>query len=389
MNTTSKRLPSIDIVRGLVMLIMVLDHTRDLLHVEALARDPTDLATTSVPLFLTRWVTHLCAPSFVFLAGVSVYLSSHSAHNPASNARFLVSRGLWLILLEFTVVNFGLWFDIHFHLFLFQVIGAIGFGLVVLGLCSRMAPSTLGLIGAIIVAAHQLVVLVPLDNYPLLKAVLTPFFQPGLIPLGPNTTLFMGYPPIPWLGILWLGYGVGSIFKTADYPDKLFRWGLYALGLFLILRTFNIYGDPSPWGPQKDAVFSVLSFLNVSKYPPSLLFVLLMLGISSLLLSWSTRQQNQITAILQMYGKVPLFFYLIHWYLLRLIMWIVFYVQGFTWSDLNFDAFGFGRPRAGGGVSLAQVYLVWGLVLILLYPLCLTFGRYKAAHPEKKWLKFL
>ena len=255
-----KRQPSIDIVRGIVMIIMALDHVRDLMHVDSITQSPTDLSTTSPLLFFTRFITHLCAPTFVFLAGTSVYLSLQNKNNLAETRKFLFKRGLWLLILEFTIVNFGLFFDIGFHSVLFEVIAAIGFGFIVLSLLLKIRSQILGFIGLFILFFHNILPIIPFEENSVLKNILAPFFSPIVIPFS-GRAFIMGYPPIPWLGIMLVGFATGKFFALAEEKrKKLFtKIGLSALILFIIIRFVNIYGDPVLWTTQKDAVFTFLS----------------------------------------------------------------------------------------------------------------------------------
>lgn len=386
-----KRIHTIDFLRGLVMVIMALDHVRDLMFLSASATDPTDLKTTYPLLFFTRWITHLCAPTFVFLSGASAYLSLKSHGNRTESRHFLQKRGLWLIFLEFTVITFALWADIQFRTFMFQVIGTIGLGFIFLSFLLKLSPRTIGIIGLIIVFGHNLLPLIPFAEGSVLKTILTPFIGFALIPLSPQNTLLVSYPALPWLGIMLVGFSFGRIFDLTQEQRKplLLKIGIGALILFALIRTTNIYGDPSHWAPQKDAVFTFMSFINVTKYPPSLLYVLLMLGISLIILFFTEGGKNWFIKIMSVYGKVPLFYYLVHWYLIRLITYSMVFLQGFHGSDLEFGLFKFGLPKTGFGVELWAIYLIWLGLVIVLYPLCLWYGNYKMAHKEKTWLRYL
>lgn len=384
-----KRIYSIDIARGLVMIIMALDHTRDLMHTDALVHSPTDLRTTTPILFFTRWITHLCAPGFVFLSGTSAWLSMERRADPRDSRRFLFTRGIFLVLLELTVVNFCVWYDIRFRTFLFQVIAAIGFGFIGLALLYKLSPKTLGIIGLLIIFLHDLLLRLPMVSNPILQFAGALLFGGGLIKAG-GTTLVLSYPALPWLGIMLAGFALGPQFALPpDIRKKhLRRLGVITLGLFILLRAANLYGDPSPWSTQKNAVYTFLSFINVSKYPPSLLYTLVMLGLLLLFLSFMEGKGNAFTRIASVYGKVPMFYYLIHWNLIHLLMLAMVFLQGFRADQLVFGTFQFGRPP-DSGISLPWVYLVWICVVASLYPLCIWYGRYKMLHPEKRWLRYL
>ncbi|KAB7727564.1 DUF1624 domain-containing protein [Rudanella paleaurantiibacter] len=383
------RITSIDVVRGLVMVIMALDHVRDLLHVTATDQDPTNLATTTAPLFLTRWITHLCAPTFVFLSGTSAYLSLRKRNDGAAR-QFLLKRGLVLILFELTIVNFAFWFEIPFRALLLQVIYAIGAGFVILSFLARFRARTLGIVGLVILFGHNLLGLVTLPPNPAFGFVWALLFQTNFFQITPDFAVLVGYPVVPWLGIMLVGYGLGPLFEKPLHERKrtLARLGVGALVLFVGLRLPNVYGDGSPWSVQATPLFTVLSFINVSKYPPSLLYSLLMLGIALLLLAWADGVSNTVSRVLTVYGAVPMFYYILHWYLVHLLLLGLLVLQGFSLSNLNPAPFSFGRPK-GSGVELGWVYLVWAGVVIGLYPLCKWYGRYKAEHPEKGWLRYV
>lgn len=385
-----KRIQSIDVVRGIVMVIMALDHTRDILHVSSITNSPTDLQTTTPALFLTRWITHFCAPSFVFLSGASAFLSSRRTNDVASARRFLLTRGIWLVILEFTVVNFGVWFDPHFATFLFDVIATIGTGFIVLSLLLRASTKTILVLGIGIIFLHNLSTYIPVGDASLMKRIGMMLVLPGAIPLGKGVLFVMGYPPLPWLGIMLVGFASGQLFT---YPVKkrqaiFARVGIAALLLFLVVRGINMYGDSLPWTVQKNEVFTVLSFINVTKYPPSLAFCLLTLGVMFLLLSIFESVHNKFVEVTSVYGKVPLFYFLVHWYIIHPLMFIIVFLQGYHASDLVFG-FNLGRPKGPSGVSLLLTYVIWIGVVILLYPLCKWYGRYKETHREKKWLRYL
>ncbi len=385
-----KRIHSIDIMRGLVMILMALDHTRDFMHITSIVQQPTDLATTTPALFFTRWITHLCAPTFVFLSGVSAYISFQQKKNLAQTRNHLITRGVWLIVLDFTIINFALWFDIHFNVFLFDVLSAIGFGFIILGLLLKCTTKTIGVIGLLIIFLHNLSPLVPLPETSLFKQIFMLFFAPGAVPLGGGRTFVMGYPPIPWLGSMLTGFALGKLFEQPiEKKKKIFlKIELTSLLLFIVIRFINIYGDPAPWTTQKDGLFTFLSFINVTKYPPSLLFCLLTLGFMFLILSLIEGMKNKFTDIISVYGKVPLFYFVIHWFILHPLMFAMVFLQGFKSSDLLFG-FNFGRPKVGGGVDLWVIYLIWIGVVVLLYPVCKWYGKYKKDHKEKKWLSYL
>jgi uncharacterized membrane protein len=385
-----KRIYSIDFMRGLVMIIMALDHVRDLLHTTSITQQPTNLSTTTPVLFFTRWITYLCAPTFVFLSGASAFLSMKSKNNMAATRKFLLTRGVWLIVLEFTVVNFGVWFDIHFGVFLFEVIAAIGFGFIVLALLLNTSPKTIGIIGMSIICLHNLAPLVPFAEDSLFKKILMPLFGPGAYPLGAGKLFFMSYPPVPWLGIMLVGFACGKFFQLTMQKQQalFFKTGLSAMGLFVLLRFINVYGDAVPWSHQKSGLYTFLSFINITKYPPSLQFSLLFLGILFLILAVMQGIKNKFTDVVCVYGKVPLFYFLVHWYIIHPLVFLMVFLQGFKSADMVFG-FNFGRPKSGSGLELWAVYLIWIAIVVVMYPLCKWYARYRENHKEKMWLRYL
>jgi uncharacterized membrane protein len=386
-----KRIEAIDFTRGLVMIIMALDHSRDLFHIDALTQDPTNLATTTPVLFFTRWITHLCAPAFVFLSGVSAYLSFRAKGDLAASQRFLWSRGLWLVFLEFTVVNFGIWFDLQFRTTLVQVIAAIGLGFMILGCLLKIPVRIIGLLGGAIVLGHNLLNLVPPDTAYPLRGLVSFLFSPNTFQLTPDYLMFIAYPVVPWLGIMLLGFAAGPLFERPPAVRKrlFLKTGLSLLALFALLRYSNWYGDPAPWSVQRDGVYTFLSFINTTKYPPSLLFAAMTLGPMFLILAGMEGVRNKFSRVVSRYGHVPLFYYLVHWYLLHTTLVVLFLAQGYPWSDLDFGPFRFGRPSPEVGLSLGGVYLVWLCAVLVLYPVSRWYAGYRARHPEKRWLRYL
>ncbi|GAB4021018.1 DUF1624 domain-containing protein [Spirosoma migulaei] len=384
-----KRNNSIDVMRGLVMIIMALDHVRDLLHTTSLTQSPTDLTTTTPALFLTRWVTYLCAPTFVFLSGTSAFLSMNSRNDLAPTRRFLLTRGMWLIVVEFSVVNFGMWFDPHFDFLIAEVIAAIGVGFLVLSQLLALPSRTIGFMGGIIIALHGLVSFLPVPDNVLAK-VLMALFSPMAFPYGTGKLFFVAYPPVPWLGIMLLGYGVGPYFASPEKVQRkvFLKIGLLSLGIFTVLRIANLYGEPLNWSAQTNGLYTVLSFVNVTKYPPSLQFCLLFLGIMFLILSGLQGLKNNWTDRVRVYGKTPLFYFLVHWYLIHPLVFVMVFLQGFHRSDLLFGS-NFGRPKTGSGVGLWAIYAIWVFIVLSMYPLCKWYGAYKERHKEQKWLRYI
>lgn len=245
-----------------------------------------------------------------------------------------------------------------------------------------------GAIGLIIVFGHNLLSLAP--DFPL-RNIISPLFGPAAFPITQQTLLIIGYPPIPWLGIMLIGFSCGNFFDSPFLIRRglFLKVGLSFLMVFIILRIINVYGD-NPWTSQKDFWFTFLSFINVTKYPPSLLFVLLMLGIMFMLFAFTDDVNNGLTRAVTVFGKVPLFYFIVHFYLIHIILLGVLFIQGFAWTDFDFSASTFGRPKdVASGVGLGMIYLIWMCVVIFLYPVCKWYGEYKAKNKDVTWVKYL
>lgn len=393
--TTKVRISSIDLLRGLVMLIMAIDHVRD--NFLRGAPNPTDLNTTTPLLFFTRWITHFCAPTFVFLSGVSAYLAG-TRRSGGQLSSFLIKRGLWLILLELTLITFAFFLDPGFHYLLLQVIWVIGAGMIILGILIRLkvSPGNIGTIGAFIFFGHDLLDYMELGELGkaywwnmLWSCGPTPS---SITPIGGGHFLVTLYALLPWTAVLLLGYAVGALYDNSFDPARrkklLLYSGLGLLGLFVVLRFFNLYGDPSPWFTQRTNILSILSFLNVSKYPPSLSYSSVMLGPVLILLACTEGVTGWVSRVIMVYGKVPFFYYVLHWYLIQIIHVGLFFSTGFTSSQIVNPRSPFRFFPAGFGLDLGGVYLVWLVVIVLLYWPCKWFGQYKQTH-RKWWLSYV
>lgn len=384
-----KRIHSIDFARGVAMIIMALDHVRDLIHIPSLTESPTNLATTSPILFFTRWITYLCAPTFVFLAGSSVYLSLKRS-DIAEVRTILFKRGLYLLALEFVVVNYLLFFDIGFHTIIFEVIATIGFGFIVLAMLLRLSFKTIGVIGLLIIALHNLVGIIPIQDGSVIKSILTPLFNTTAFPFL-DRVFVMAYPPIPWLGIMMVGFSSGKLFEmeSARRRNLFLKLSVGALLLFVVIRYVNVYGDSVRWTVQPTGLYTVLSFLNVTKYPPSFVFCLSMLGLMFLLLVFGESLKNKFLDFVSVYGRVPLFYFLLHFFLIHVLLLIILVFQGFQLSDIQFASGTFGRPaNVPTGLPLGAVYLLWIMVVAILYKPCQIFAAYKSTN-NHWWLRYL
>jgi len=386
---SSTRIESIDLLRGTIMIIMALDHVRDYFHRDAFLYDPTDLSHTSPMLFFTRWITHFCAPVFVFLAGISAHLYGTRKGRKALSF-FLLTRGIWLIFAEIFIIALGWSFNPLYPYINLQVIWAIGISMIALAAMIHMPMRLILLTGLILIAGHN-----ALDNIHVpgsgAAAVLWGLLHDGgLFHIG-HTPVFVRYPVLPWIGVLAVGYCVGQLYRpktdAGERKSILLCLGAGAITLFIVLRALNIYGDPTHWSIQKDAVFSLLSFLNVTKYPPSLLYVLMTLGPAMLFLALSEKEKNAWTERVLIFGRVPMFYYITHIYGAHLLAVVGAAISIHNWRIMFFLPT---RPAwvpglKGYGFDLLTVYAVWLTVILLLYPFCKRFDRYKRAHQSTKW----
>ncbi|MBC7946645.1 MAG: DUF1624 domain-containing protein [Chitinophagaceae bacterium] len=385
------RVESIDLLRGLVMIFMALDHVRDYFHSGAMLYDPTDLTQTNTFLFFTRWITHYCAPVFMFLSGTSAYLVGMRKGKKALS-RFLFTRGIWLIILEFTVVNFGWYFNFPPPSIDFLVIWALGFSMVVLaGLIYLPLPWIIG-IGLLMVFGHNLLDPVDVPGSGI-DAVLWSLFHKSNFFQYTDVTVFVGYPIIPWIGVMALGYCLGKLYEGSVSPDKrkkiLLVLGSAAIALFIVIRFINIYGDPSPWETQSSSHFTFLSFLNVSKYPPSLLYILMTLGPGLIILALTENSRSWLSERIKVIGRVPMFYYLVHLYLIHLAAMFATYLCGHKPYDMVLTVWVAFEPKLKGyGFSLGVAYAVWAVLIVILYFLCKKYDQYKRSHREW-WLSYL
>lgn len=377
------RIDAIDMLRGLVIVLMVLDHVRDFFHRTAFTADPLALDSGDPALFLTRWVTHLCAPTFVLLAGVSVFLQRENGKRRSELTRFLATRGAWLIVLELTVVEWG--FNFGGGVFL-QVIWAIGASMLAMAALIWLPRAVLLALGVAIIAGHQL--LAPIDPPDL--GALAPAWS-ATMEFGPGLGGFVAYPFAPWLGVMLLGYGLGSVFRKdeAERSRTILILAAGMLVLFAVVRGINLYGDPRPWAAQAEPLWTALSFINVAKYPPSLDYVLVTLGVSLALLPLLARLRGPAANGLLTFGRTPLFTYVLHVFLahgLALVVGSMMGVPPAAFFNLLGDP---GRViEAGWGFGLIGVYAAWAAVLAMLYPLSRWFEGVRARRRDW-WLGYL
>lgn len=387
-----QRIHSIDILRGAVMLIMAIDHARDFFHITAMTDDPLNLVTTTPALYFTRWITHFCAPAFVFLSGTSAFLAGQRKTKKELSS-FLIKRGVWLIFIELAVMSLLFSFNPLYNVFFLQVIWVIGWSMVFLGLMVRTSIKLIIAIGFILFFGHNILDYVQLPKEGAAHVLWSIFFTAfgTLFQYGESRFVFDLYAILPWTGVLFLGYGFGTLYQQPDAVKrrkKILSIGFATVILFIFLRTINLYGDPSHWSQQKSGFYTFLSFINTSKYPPSLLYLCMTIGPSIIVLSLIETAQNKFTNVLSMYGRVPFFYYVLHFFLIHVICVVLFFATGHTAKDIidTNTPFLF-RPQQFGFI-LSIVYGLWLLVILILYKPCKWFDDYRKNH-RQWWLSYL
>jgi uncharacterized membrane protein len=372
------------------MVIMAIDHVRDMLHFGH--PDATDLRVTTPALFFVRWLTHFCAPTFVLLSGVSAYLAGRR-RSRGELAGFLIKRGFWLILVELFVINLATSADFYYRGVVLQVIWAIGASMVLLGVlvALRASVSLIGGIGLVIFLGHNIPDLFPHAAWRMslvCRILLTSNGFGSVDQLGHGHFLIASYAVLPWAGVMLMGYALGMHYTqdAAKRRRMLTRLGLILLGVFVVFRAFNWYGDPAPWSVQKNLLWSAISFLNVTKYPCSLLYLCMTLGVALLFLAGTERAGGWLVRVLIVYGSVPFFYYTVHWFLIQGITVSLFFGMGHPISEAYKSEFPF--SPANFGLPLGGVLGVWLVVVVALYYPCRWFGRYKKIH-NQWWLSYL
>jgi uncharacterized membrane protein len=391
---SKNRIESIDLLRGIIMIIMAIDHVRDFFHFDAFLFSPVDINRTSAGLFFTRWITHLCAPTFIFLAGVSAYfIAQRKTRNDTSF--FLLSRGIWLVLLQLTLIRFAWNFDPFFHYNSNTIISTIGICMIVLSGLIYLPMKTIFFTGLLIVFCHNLLDGISFEEGTLIDALWSFLHVQKSFDLGNGYAFAILYPIIPWVGVMALGYCFGIVYDRDYSAEKrramLSQLGMVCLILFITLRISNVYGDPIPWTKQPEIGSTFMSFLNLEKYPPSLLFLSVTLGISLLLLAAMEGRNLSKWKPLTLFGKVALFYYVAHIFLIHLLAMLAAILTGYSWHSMIFQ----GPPGQGStllkgyGLSLWEVYGVWVLVIFLLYPLCVYWNSLKIRNMKKWWVSYI
>jgi len=382
------RFDSIDLLRGIVMVLMALDHVRD--YFTNVRFNPLDLEQTSVALFLTRWITHYCAPVFIFLAGTGAFLSMGRGKSKSDVAKFLLSRGLWLIVLEFTLVRSGWTFGISENIFVAQVIWVLGLSMVCLSFLIYLPLKVLAGVSIVIILTHNLFDSVTPEQFGSLSWFWIILHNFAPIRLGGEHILFIGYPLIPWVGVMAAGYCFGSLYNfDSERRRKILLWlGIGMTTGFILLRLFDFYGDSNNWKIQKDFIFTILDFIDTTKYPPSLLFLLMTIGPSVLFLSLFEKAKDisKNYSFFIVFGRGPLFYYLLHIPVIHLLAVLAANATGVN-TDFMIGSYPF-FWQGEWGYSLPIVYFVWIVVITGLYPVCSWYYNIKRKK-KSKWLSYL
>lgn len=394
METEKVRIQSIDILRGLIMIIMALDHTRDFFHVTSFTGDPMNPENTYLGLYFTRWITHFCAPTFVFLSGLSAFLSAQKKSDSEAGG-FLIKRGFWLLFIEIAIITLGLTFNPFYNFIILQVIWSIGWSMILLGICMKISRKLILPIGLTIFFGHNIlnyVSLPPPNTFSgtLIGGLLTA--GGTIIPVGKSHFIGMFYTILPWTGAMFLGFSLGKWYQK-DFAPALRKRNLLLTGIsmfvmFLVLRYFNTYGNPFPRQSFDNFAQTAYSFFNVSKYPPSLQYYGMTLGLSLIFLALSENWSNKLTNIFKVYGSVPFFYYVLHFYIIHGLCAVLFFVEGYGAKDIVNPQSPFLFKPDGFGYSLPWVYVIWLAVVASLYQPCVWFRKYKATH-RQWWLSYL
>ena len=357
------------------MVIMALDHTREFFHAESQQFQPDDLTKTTAAIFFTRWITHICAPVFMFAAGAAAFLWLQNGRAKSELSSYLWKRGLWLVVLELTALRFALAFSLTTGPVLLTVLWALGWSMVALGFLSRLPVRPLAVLSLLTIALHNLADPVSSGNF--LWRVL---HQQGAAVFGP-VVVIVGYPLIPWIAVMSAGYCFGTVLPMPAEARRrwLLRTGLGLTAAFVVLRAINVYGDPQPW-----STLTLLSFLRTTKYPPSLEFLSMTLGPALLLLRMFYKLELPKSNPLVMIGRVPLFYFLVHFFLIH-VLTIPLAWKRYGWAGIPWSPFAF---PPGYGYPLWTVYLIWVLVVAIMYPLCVWFGNVKR-DSHNPWLGYL
>lgn len=369
------------------MVIMALDHVRDFFHADALLYDPLDLTQTNPALFFTRWITHYCAPVFVFLAGNGAFLSGTRGKSISGLSRFLLTRGIVIVLFEITVVRLAWVFNFTPDFLFVQVIWAIGVSMICLAGLVRLPVTAIAIIGIVMIAGHNALDGIKAETFGSFGLLWKILHVSEPTQLTPEIMFWPVYPLIPWIGVMAAGYAFGAILlKRPDERRRtLLILGLSLTAAFIVIRGVNVYGDLVPWTTQKDGTFTFLSFLNTTKYPPSLSFLLMTLGPSIAALALFEKGLGAAGRFFIVFGRVPMFYYIIHLYVIHALAVLAGALSGFDTGAFFNLMFMF--PQ-GYGFSLAVTYLIWAGVVLALYPLCKWYGTLKQQR-KSPWMSYV
>jgi uncharacterized membrane protein len=389
------RLDAIDLLRGVVIVLMALDHVKG--NIARLPFEPLDLTQTAPAYFLTRWVTHFCAPVFVFLAGTGAFLYGARGRSKRELAWFLLSRGVWLIVLELTVIRFSWFLNVNYLFSFGQVIWAIGWAMIMLAGLVFLPISAVTVFGLALIAFHNLFDGVHAADWGKYRWLWCILHTGEMLEPFPNRNFLPFYPLIPWVGVLAAGYGLGPLMLLDPKRRRreLLGLGLALILLFVALRYSNFYGDkvthrpgqPGPWSMQKDWLFTAFSFVNCQKYPPSLVFLLMTLGPALVFLGLAEGEPGRLGRFFIVFGRVPLFFYLLHWFVIKGVAIGLAYLR-YQRADWMYGTPAQGAVPPDYGYSLWVVYGVWLGVVLFLFPLCYWFAGVKR-RSRAAWLSYL
>lgn len=388
-SSSSTRLASIDILRGLVMVLMTLDHTRDFFS-EAHFK-PTDLDKTTLALFLTRWITHFCAPVFVFLAGTSAYLWMTRRGPNAPISQFLLKRGALLLVLTCTVEAWSWNFRNDFREIDGGVLWAIAWSMIALAGLIQLPLRWVMTIGILMIVSHNAFDTISSNEVGSFGSLWSVLHTGDDVLFANDWSINPYYPLIPWVGVMAVGFGFGHWLSNCQWRSRrrLLMLGGLLLTTFIALRFSNLYGDPAPWMRYPEPVLTALSFINCHKYPPSLLYLLMTLGPALMVLGLAEDQPSHRFAALQLFGRSPLLFYLVHLYLIHLLALLVALLDNGPVDALIGGGIWSAGIPADYGYSLPVVYLCWLLILLMLYPICRGFEHLKLSQPTWRWLHYL
>lgn len=389
--TTKNRIFSVDVLRGLIIVIMALDHTREYVNASALVFNPEDLTKTTYAYFFTRWITHFCAPVFAFTAGLGAFLKLERGGTKAELSRFLWTRGLWLVFLEFTIVRFTFFFNVDYNPTFLLVFWMLGVGMIALAALIHLPFRVLAGFSIGIIALHNLADKITAAQFGGYGWIWNILHQRGLI--YPDPAVIVAYPLIPWIAIMSAGFCFGRIYRLPDERRRktLIYTGLALTAAFVVLRFLNVYGDSQPWSTQSTPGFTFLSFIRTNKYPPSLLYVLMTLGPAITFLGLIDRIRPSINSAFLVFGRTPQFFFIMHIAVIHLFAIALGYArygaQSFLWKA---------PPAVGGatpypenyGWSLATTYVVWVAVVLVMYPMCRYLANLKVTR-RAWWLSYL